>query len=359
MENIVWIGFSHGLFAAILMLTKRKRSVSDQILTAWLFLLAIEFLSAGIDVNLFGAPLLSSAFLLFNPAFYLYVKSLTNANFKLRYVQLLHLLPYVIFKIAAYVLQEPYTLSEFFEHDSSLWFRIVFSASSLISWVSYNSISAALVVQHRKKLKNEFSTLESDMKLGWLLFVVIFYNLFCGIAVIIGTLSVLMSVTLPITPVFIFSNLLFLVYIFSFWGLIQKEVLIKGNGENIVQKKYAKSGLTDAQKTKIKNLILESFESERPYLNPDFNMSMLSDSLSLPKYQLTEVLNSKIGKNFFSFVNEYRVEEVKKQLAKINHPYSIEAIGYECGFSSKSTFFTVFKKTTGLTPTEYKKSLEE
>jgi AraC-like DNA-binding protein len=112
---------------------------------------------------------------------------------------------------------------------------------------------------------------------------------------------------------------------------------------------------TASEKVKIK--ILSYFQKEKPYMNPDLNMTLLSETLKIPKHHLTEVLNGKLGKNFFQFVNEYRVEAVKKELSNPKNPYSIEAIGYECGFNSKSTFFSVFKSISGMTPAEYKKSL--
>ena len=113
--------------------------------------------------------------------------------------------------------------------------------------------------------------------------------------------------------------------------------------------------LTQETKSKIKNKILAYFESENPYLNPNLNMDLLSDALNFPKYQLTEVLNTEIGKNFFQFVNSYRIEAVKKKLLEPKLKYSIEAIGYECGFNSKSSFNTVFKNLTGETPVTYRK----
>ncbi|MFW5793569.1 MAG: helix-turn-helix domain-containing protein [Bacteroidota bacterium] len=357
MEIIAWLGFSHGLFAAVLMMAKRERTVSDQILTAWLCLLAIEFLSCAIDINVFGEPLLSSSFLLFNPAFYLYVKSLTDETFKLKYIQLLHLVPFVAFKTASYILQEPFSLISFFDPDSTILFRYLFSVASVISWISYNSISAINVVQHRRKLKNEFSTLRYDIKLTWLLFVVVFYNLFCGGAIIIGVISVIFGFSLPLTYIYVYSGMLVLVYILGFYGLMQKRVVIKDDLDNDSEKKYQKSILTKDKKQKIKNIILEYFKTHKPYLNPEFNMTLLSESLKIPKYQLTEVLNVELNKNFFQFVNEYRVKEVKRHLSNKKNYYSIEAIGYESGFSSKSSFFQVFKKITGKTPLEYKNTL--
>ncbi|KXK42865.1 MAG: hypothetical protein UZ11_BCD004001088 [Bacteroidetes bacterium OLB11] len=42
---------------------------------------------------------------------------------------------------------------------------------------------------------------------------------------------------------------------------------------------------------------------------------MLSNKLKIPKYQITEVLNTVIGQNFFQYVNYHRVEAVKEMLS--------------------------------------------
>ena len=124
-----------------------------------------------------------------------------------------------------------------------------------------------------------------------------------------------------------------------------------------VHLRYKSSVLADRKKKDIKNKILQYFENNKPYLQSELNMDLLSAELNVPKHQLTEVLNTEIGKNFFQFVNGYRIEAVKAMLADNKSKYSIEAIGYECGFSSKSSFFTVFKNLTGQTPLEYKNSI--
>jgi AraC-like DNA-binding protein len=156
--------------------------------------------------------------------------------------------------------------------------------------------------------------------------------------------------------VFNYAVLLLLIYILSYYGLIQKNIFQKNNVPESPER-YQKSLLTDLRKKDIKKTILGFFKQEKPYLNPDLNLQRLSELLDIPKHHLTEVLNTEIGKNFFQFVNAYRIEAVKQALAEKDNLYSIEAIGYDCGFSSKSSFFTVFKKTTGLTPLQYKQNL--
>jgi len=354
METLAWIGFSQALFAAIIMMAKKNRSVPDKLLTAWLCLLSIAFLTCAINYAIFGYTLLSSSFLLFNPTFYLYVKSLIKSDFQPKWIHLLHLVPFVFFETLAYVLHEPYVMYGFLAFDSTFLFRYFFSFASILSWIVYNLAIASIIYKHRLRLLDEFSNIESNKKVGWLIFIVVFYNAFCLVSVAIGAYSVFADIAFPLSPVYNFSALLLMVYILGFYGLKQEVIYSeRKNGDNL-QERYLKSQLSTEKKEKIRLKLIDYFEKNQPYLNPDLNMDMLSDTLKIPKHHLTEVLNVDIGKNFFQFVNEYRVEEVKKRLRKPKQHFSIEAIGYDCGFSSKSSYFTVFKKITGTTPSQYK-----
>ena len=355
LETVIWIGLSQSLFAGIIIAAKPKAQVQDKILSAWLFLLAIEFLSCGIDFLFWGIPMLSSSFLLFNPAFYLYVKSLTTPDFKLQRLQLLHLTPFILFELSTYILKQKFTLNDFFLSDSNQWFRYTFSIASLISWIIYNYISISMVSKHRKKLENEFSSIQKDNNLKWLLFLIIIYNLYCGFSLICGIVLVSAPNSIPPHYVYNYSALLILIYIFGFYGLRQKRIFIPEKTNEISKEKYAKSVLTDSKKSEIKCRIISFVEDTEAYLKPELNMTWLSTQTGIPKHNITEVLSTEMNKNFFGFINEYRVKKVKELLMRKNY-YSIEGIGYECGFSSKSSFFTVFKSITGMTPLEYKKS---
>jgi len=354
MEIVAWIGFSQGLFAAILMIAKRDQSVADKLLSGWLSLLAIEFLTCGIDYSIFGYPLLSSSFILFNPAFYLYVKSLVKSTFRLKWVYLLHLLPFIFFETFAYVMHEPYFLSGFLEVDSTLWFRMLFGVASLVSWIAYNYATAFAILRYRSSLKNEFSNIEGSKKVGWLVFVVVFYNFYCLLLLVTSILAFYYDINYPLSPTLNYSALLLMVYILGFYGLKQQIIYKEPDVSEVKLERYSKSLLSTTKKERIKNMLISYFEKEKPYMNPELSMDMLSEELKIPKHQLTEVLNMDIGKNFFLFVNEYRVEAVKAQLSDPNNQYSIESIGYDCGFSSKSSFFTVFKRITGQTPLQFK-----
>jgi len=359
MEVIAWIGLSQALFSGLLTLTKGQKSISDRLLSAWLFLLAIEFLTFGLESNIFpNFIFLTNSFLLFNPALYLYTCSLTKPNFKLKWIQLLHLAPYIFFKMTAWVIKEPQSFDIYFQSDKTLWFRLLFGICGIISWSVYLALTGVILTRHRRLVQNEFSTIDMFKKIGWILFVVVFYIMYCFSVFFWGLFNVIFLNTLSVT-IFNYSVLLFFVYIFGFYGLKQRDIFRhvekengkEGNGKPTTQL------LNKEVSGKIEQKLFLYFEKEKPYINPDFNMTLLSEKLNIPKHHLTEVLNGKLGKNFFQFVNEYRIEEVKKSLSNPKNLYSIEAIGYECGFNSKSTFFSVFKSMTGKTPMEYKNQI--
>jgi AraC-like DNA-binding protein len=92
------------------------------------------------------------------------------------------------------------------------------------------------------------------------------------------------------------------------------------------------------------------------FKSPNLKLQDVADAMNLSSHQLSQFLNDKLGKNFTQFVNEYRIQEACK-LLETNTLLSIEGIGDEVGFNSKSTFFTAFKKLKGATPAAYQQSM--
>ncbi len=95
---------------------------------------------------------------------------------------------------------------------------------------------------------------------------------------------------------------------------------------------------------------------DQRYLDADLDMDSLTEELSIGSSRLSMLINSYTDSNFSDYINGLRVEKAKKILLNPDFAsYTIVAIGLECGFNSKSTFYSAFKKFTGLTPSQYKK----
>ncbi len=358
METIAWIGFSQAIFTGFLIAAKKDRTISDKVLASWLFLIAIEFGTLAIDLMTYEkGVILSNPFFLFNPTLYLYTCSLTNKKFSLHVAQLLHLLPYIFFEGLAYLLGEKLTVENFLKPDGTLWFRIAYIVTTFASWIVYSVLSIIKVHRHRINLKNEFSTLDSYKRISWLLFVLIFYILYWAGALTFGILNYF-KITSQFIINYSYSVLLGFLYILGFYGLKQ-ELIFSNNGTNSSDSdtKYKYSRLQANYKQELQKKIQKYFKDEKPYLDSELTIDKLSEKLGLSRHVVTEVLNTGFNKNFYQFVNEYRVEAVKDMLSDPKKDMlSIEAIGYESGFNSKSTFFSVFKSITGKTPAQFKES---
>ena len=152
---------------------------------------------------------------------------------------------------------------------------------------------------------------------------------------------------------------------FSFFSLKQQLIYIdkeSSDPSNIsdtkTEKRYEKSGLKEEAAENYFRQIIEFMAVEKPYTDPDLTINSLSEKTGIPRHYLTQIINEMLNKNFFTFVNEYRIIEVKEKLLQEKYSeYSILRIAYESGFNSKSTFNCIFKKLTGITPTQYRKTV--
>lgn len=97
--------------------------------------------------------------------------------------------------------------------------------------------------------------------------------------------------------------------------------------------------------------------SNQRFLDSRISMELLSEELGMSTSHFSKIVNSVSKQNFSDYINSYRVDQAKQLLSdKDFENYTIVAIGLECGFNSKSTFYTAFKKFTSQTPTEFRAS---
>lgn len=108
--------------------------------------------------------------------------------------------------------------------------------------------------------------------------------------------------------------------------------------------------------SKMEDLII----NRKYYLNSDLTLEKMADELKINKSHLSRLISSELNTGFIDYINQYRVEEAKSHLANPDFSnYTLVSIGLESGFNSKSAFNNAFKKHTGMTPSEYKKSAEK
>lgn len=140
-------------------------------------------------------------------------------------------------------------------------------------------------------------------------------------------------------------------------GIILDRIFISEMTSKKADKKYAKSGLSAQEMNQIEEKLKDVLQEEKPYLDADLSLKKLAELVGTTSNHLSQVINSKSKKNFFDFINSYRIEELKSLMNNpSNQKFTMLSLAFEAGFKSKSTFNASFKKLTGLTPTEYAKT---
>jgi AraC-like DNA-binding protein len=122
--------------------------------------------------------------------------------------------------------------------------------------------------------------------------------------------------------------------------------------------KYRKSSLNESDKQKILAIIIREFEKGSYYSENLASLADLSKKIGESKHHVSQVINEKLGKNFFELLASYRIEKAKSILTEDKSGrLTIEEISEMVGYNSKTAFNNSFRKLTGKTPSEYRKSV--
>ena len=153
-----------------------------------------------------------------------------------------------------------------------------------------------------------------------------------------------------ITGAISFTFILYVLFLLLFFRKNKKSIS-KPNKEKYADKKIE---TTDAKihLEKLHTLMKE----EKLFKNANLKSSDVAKRIQLTTHQFSQLLNDNLGKSFPVFINEYKISEAKVMI-KESRNLTLEAIGFECGFNSKSTFYTTFKKIEGNTPAKYREQL--
>ena len=265
-----------------------------------------------------------SACVLVGPSLYLYISYDRKTN------QIIHIVPFIIVVGLLGVL---YPYSEYRE----LWSQWIVRGIYL-QWLIYIVASLQYIKPIIGKIKDKQKLDNIDI---WQLSIVICifliwlaYSTAAYTSYIVGALS--------------FSFLFYLVILLIIFRNLKQPIFYQE------KERYKNKVISEINISRIEKLLPSVIEKEM-FLNPDLTLDQAAKELKISKHILSQYLNERLNKSFSTFINEHRIEKAKV-LLRNNSNYSVESIGYESGFSSKSSFFTAFKKITGKTPSEFQRS---
>jgi AraC-like DNA-binding protein len=374
MKFFLVIGTFQALFYSILIIQKRNKGFNDYILIVWLLYLGIfiggyGFFSEEIFVQYsFLTTSYISLLLLHGPFLYFYTLSLVYPAQKvIRFRQLLHFLPFLLFNIyIGIMIQHPEALKTLRldyvtsgDHPSTLF--LFFLVITALSGPVYVVFTIHIFRKHDHFILENFSYKE-QINLGWIKNVLYSFGIVWTVLIVVTILHhvfYLFSAEFCINGMFL--SLSAFVIIIGYIGIKQSVIHIPENVSQIsgqTTQRYAGSGLGKSEAEDYAVKLKEIMNVDKPFLDPKLNINKLAEMVDMPSYYLSQVINENFGKNFYEFINHYRVEEVKRKIdnGQFKH-YSLLGISYDSGFNSKATFNRFFKKITGNTPGNYKKKV--
>lgn len=126
-------------------------------------------------------------------------------------------------------------------------------------------------------------------------------------------------------------------------------------GDALPPARYARSGLDETGLAKVADDLSRLMRENRLYADETLDLRALSERSGWSPNYISQALNQQLGRNFFEFVNAFRVAAAESCLSDPHDQRTVLQIGLACGFGSKSTFNAVFKRMTGLTPSAFRR----
>jgi AraC-like DNA-binding protein len=392
-----YFGIGINIFLLLILVAKRGKTLADNILVAWLFVIALHTISFVLTLQPVNASNIhltmgvSAPFpLIHGPFLYLYTAASTNMFPLKKRGWLLHFIPFLltIAFLTPLYLKSGHEKVDIYMHGGAEYRFINFILGIIIqfSGLIYVAWSFVLLNKHKKNIGEQFSY-EEKINLNWLRYLI--YGLLAVWIVIIvlkkdslifgaGVVFITLLGFLGVQQVGIFgknqgsvpndfktdlepATVKEKIAAAEIENDILKEVKVAGgpaptkDEETIIaKKKYAKSGLTADVAAEIHKKLKQGMESQKLYTEPELSLSMLAGKINVHPNYLSQVINEKEGKSFFDYINNLRVEEFKRLMALPNSSqFTMLSLAYDCGFNSKSSFNKNFKKATGHSPSEY------
>ncbi|MCS5490185.1 helix-turn-helix domain-containing protein [Algoriphagus limi] len=370
MQEILAIGFFQGLILSSLLFLKSRQNKNFTWLMGLFVLLISAFIAGPLLNQWIGEPwgsfLVDPLFLLIGPSFYGYILLLSRPekekSLKFHTIPFFLYLPLLAFFASkVYKTQaDPQSLKLIYSSGFAVGLGIIKFAHLLI----YVGLSFWELRNHQDRIQKIFSNLKGK-DLLWVKYILISFLALSLIS--LGFYLFALQNPNWQNEITFFNLVLLSVFLISltFYSFHQKSIFDFRFKSKEIQfsfasekenPKYEKSGLKEHEVTKI-NQKIDQWIQNKGYLDPEVNLGVMADAIGVSPYRISEVLGKYRKTSFYDLINSHRIREIQQALSDPNYAHlSILGIAFEFGFNAKSTFNTAFKKFTGMSPSEFKRS---
>ena len=356
------------LLAAVLLLQTSGARLANRMLAAFLLAESLRLFLLAFTYGALYLPrpepyALLNVTMALGPLLYLYVRALTEPEFRLQAPMAWHFLPALVFMLGS--LDWLHGLSQLdwrSDRSVTLSASYFFWSSFLpivgfISLMVYALLSYQLIAPFRALIAEHFSSIES-IKLSWLRVLIFFCLATALTSIVIEVLRLLSGSNLgPRILVSLVMSVL-MIYSIGFMGMRQPQIFDEGKARGSERAKYQKSGLSSEESSILWAKLETLMDQEAPYLQNGLKLTELAEILDVVPNHLSQIINTHAGQSFFDYINQYRVDRAK---ALLQDPacseQAITHLALEAGFNSQNTFYNQFRKKTGTTPSKFRRGV--
>ena len=382
---ILFLGAVQGALLSVFLFSIKTNRISNRLLGLltlfWAIIVASFALQSEGMYEKFPHLLAVISRLLFTlfPLLYLQVKYLVSEHTHFDRKDLWHFLPFLILTLS--YMDFYFTGAEEklkIHYNEPLYYEIVGIISNevlALQGVIYSILALITLSKYDRKIKDYHSNVNKrNLKVQY---IGISLSLFAWIIGIVDVHLAYFNVPMNLDLfIFVYLTLVLIIYIISYAALTSPEIfkldesqtkvvflksqlkVLSGSSKPKPQSEIAGTQTEESSDTEleedINKKLLEYIKEEKPYLNPELSLQDLADKLDVKRHHLSNVINQKHNKNFYEFINQYRIIEVKAMLTDPENKHlKLISIAYDAGFNSKATFNRIFKQTTNMTPSQF------
>lgn len=388
LQIIFYGGAFQGLMLSVFLFSIRTNKISNRLLGILTMCWGIVLLAFALQENGLYEKYPHTAFVfdqlifLFFPLLYLQVKYLLTSHKSFQLTDLLHFTPFlvsIILHVEFFILPPQEKIELLGNRTPYLQtLEIILNEVISLQGIIYSILAISLIKKYQAKIKDYVSSAQKNIinilyvgislnLLSWTMGIVDvhlrFFNIELGVDLFAVTYLILVLVIYAISYAALKSAEIFKLELHNeFIGAdaIKKIVHRYKEGEkvleskNVTEDKNETSADSKQELAGLNDKLLAYIEREKPYLNSELSLPGLASALDISRNQLSTVINQVHNKNFYEFINGYRLEEVKNLMDDpANSHLKFISLAYDAGFNSKATFNRIFKQMTGLTPSQY------
>ncbi|MGJ8663428.1 MAG: helix-turn-helix domain-containing protein, partial [Marinicella sp.] len=323
------IGAAQGFILAIALLLKKVNQHSNKVLAVWLLLLGFDLLMKVVYLNNQNTDLLPAYVLvqffpfLYGSFFYIYVRTITVKR-PFIWRDVIHFMGFFIMVgLNLHWIFNPWenTPRAFAYFDLTLY----------LYSVSYVLAGLMRIKRYRLQLEQEQSNTDG-ISLVWIDVMAYFQALIWFIAV-----------TQWLVPIKAYN--VWIIYLaVAVWMTVMGYLALLQQNIQPLQQVVPPQKIDNERFPEVNAKLSQLMDQDHLFLDPTLNIGRLAKKSGYPEYLVSLVINQIHGKPFREYINQLRIQAAKEMLEDTNNGSTILNIAYDCGFTSKSTFNTAFKR---------------